>query len=193
MSFILGRYFLLRSLPVSKGESISRASSAQDKRKANGKKHHKRRILNTLRIIFTYEEASSGKEKLEKLVERFPITQLAPITLRLFPCLQYPSYERGNRPQTVVLRHIILEVVGCPYFLCSLLPKGIVDGLPVVLIWEIPQPASQRTKRKSYFQLLLNSRHVALLIVEAIPPKLPGLAGSPLNRTDLAESKARAG
>ncbi|KAJ8423592.1 LOW QUALITY PROTEIN: hypothetical protein Cgig2_003876 [Carnegiea gigantea] len=98
----------------------------------------------TLRIIPKNEKPDGSKKEvifkvrqLGKPIQRLPVTRLAPLTLQLFPHIHYPGHDRGHQLWTVVFPHVIMEVMGRPYFLHDQLPKRTMDRLPVVPIGKI--------------------------------------------------------
>ncbi|KAJ8428852.1 hypothetical protein Cgig2_003400 [Carnegiea gigantea] len=165
-----------------------------------GKKLDQGGTLSTLRILVKNKEARGSQEKvvpeerqLRKPIKRLPIAQPAPFVTRFLSHVHYLRHDGRDRLWTIVLLQVVLKVAGGLRLLHGWLPERVGNRLPVVPVREIPQLASRHTKRKSYYQLLLYGRHVALPIIETILTETPGLAGSPLDHVDQSESTARAG
>ncbi|KAJ8427826.1 hypothetical protein Cgig2_001637 [Carnegiea gigantea] len=93
------------------------------------------------------------------------------------------SHERWNRPGTVMLSYIEVEIVGYPFFNLDRLPKRIPDRLSVVPIENISPTRFTTHEKEVIFSvfnlgLLFNGHHETLLIVETIPPKVLDLTRS---------------
>ncbi|KAJ8438625.1 LOW QUALITY PROTEIN: hypothetical protein Cgig2_017963 [Carnegiea gigantea] len=129
----------------STGDSFARACYAQDKRELNQKKSpHARGTSSALRKHFKNNEPRGSQEKvvsenfqLRKPIHRLPITGSAPLLLRPFLRVHYPSHERRNQPGTVILLNTEVEVAGRNFLSLSWLPKRIPDQHPIVPIRKI--------------------------------------------------------
>ncbi|KAJ8426974.1 hypothetical protein Cgig2_010205 [Carnegiea gigantea] len=139
---------------LSKGDSIARACSAQDKRKSgqNREKH-------STKGRYEDKKAGSGKKvvvlevrHLRKLILRLPIARFGPLMIGLLPRVYYLGHERRKRLRTVILPHVILKIVGDLCLFHSWLPERVMDRLSVVLIREVPPTHLAMNEGKSYFQ-----------------------------------------
>ena len=100
--------------------------------------------------------------------------------------IYYPIHEGGNRPRMVVLPSIVVEIASRLHLNLDRLPKRIPDQFPIIPIGKISTirfPVNEKKVIFSIFNfgLLLDGHHETLLIVETVPPKVPGL---PLDHID---------
>ncbi|KAJ8430645.1 hypothetical protein Cgig2_025658 [Carnegiea gigantea] len=85
-----------------------------------------------------------------------------------------------------------MEIAGRPRFLHGRFTKRIPDLLPIILIGKVP-PAQLLADEEEvilavlHLRLLLNGRHVTLLIVKTVPSQIPVLTRCPLDRMNQAE------
>ncbi|KAJ8425337.1 LOW QUALITY PROTEIN: hypothetical protein Cgig2_030496 [Carnegiea gigantea] len=117
--------------------------------------------------------------QLRKPIQELFIAGFASFLLEPFLGIHYPGHERGDRPRAVVLPNIEPRQ----------LPKRIPNRFPVVPIGKISLARFPAYKKKVIFLnfnfgLLLDGHHETLLVVETIPPQVPGLAASPWHRMD---------
>ncbi|KAJ8438388.1 LOW QUALITY PROTEIN: hypothetical protein Cgig2_006306 [Carnegiea gigantea] len=96
------------------------------------------------------EELVSKKLQLGEPIQRFPITRLALPPLRALHRFYWLSHKLVDRLGLILLPYVELEAVFLSLTMGS--PKGFLTGLPSFQSGTFPQPDSQRTKRKSYFQ-----------------------------------------
>jgi len=92
-------------------------------------------------------------------------------------------HEFLDRSGLVNLPGEVMKIVGSLLLLGNCCPKGIPNWMTLVLAnnvssAQLPADKEEVILLTLYFLLLLNGRHIARPIIEAIPSQAPGLLGS---------------
>ncbi|KAJ8432400.1 LOW QUALITY PROTEIN: hypothetical protein Cgig2_010002 [Carnegiea gigantea] len=137
----------------------------------------------------TLEKRESGQSQKKNLRIKGVLSSLS------LDLLRFRSGPFWASTTLAIKEGIDLDVSRRPFLSIGRLPIWVTDRLPLVPIRQmLPTRFAAYEKKVVFsilnFELLLDGRHEAFLIVETIPPEVSRLAGSPLDQLNLRKRKA---